>query len=73
MMAISAFAARWSSRSFASHPLLDGEVHLAFGIVKFTLLAHQVGLGLLGCGKLGVERLDRLTQVRDQAVLAGEI
>jgi hypothetical protein len=33
---------------------LDGQVHLALGVVELALLSDQVGLGLLRFGQLGV-------------------
>lgn len=40
------------------HALLDGQVHLAPGVVEFPLLADQLGLGFLRLGELGVLLLD---------------
>lgn len=47
------------------HLLLDRQVEFATGVVKFALLAQDVGLGLLGLSELGVVRGQVLLQLRN--------
>jgi uncharacterized protein len=46
-----------NGRQLSLHPVLDGQIDLAFGVVEVALLADKVGLSPLGVGQFGVPLL----------------
>jgi hypothetical protein len=48
---------------FGLNLFLDGQVHLALGVVELALLLDQVGLGLVGFRQLGVALLQNVAEL----------
>ncbi len=55
------------------HPLLDGEVHFAAGVVQLALLADQIGLGLLRFGELAFAFAQHVLQVQELPIFLVEV